>query len=94
MTKFRVRVGNQSVSESPYNPYLESQSIHHKKKLSAATLHFVPPKAIAQMCFVCQMTKISYHRDLLIFYLQNRETQTICFRIVFAKRKSATYVCS
>lgn len=45
MTKFRVRVGNQSVSESPYNPYLESQSIHHKKKLSAATLHFVPPQS-------------------------------------------------
>ncbi len=42
MTKFHARVGNQSVSEPPYNPYLESQSIHHKKKLSAATLHFVP----------------------------------------------------
>ena len=74
MTKFRVRVGNQSVSESPYNPYLESQSIHHKKKLSAATLHFVPPKpslrcvlsvkwlksAIIEICWysICKTVKL------------------------------------
>ena len=42
------------------------------------------------MCFVHQMTKIGYNGDLLMFNLQNRETQTVCLRIVYADKEKST----